>query len=332
MKREMILAGVTALAITGAAHAQPYNLTIAGYSPGGLVSTVGAGMDASLAAQFPGSTVTYQTSSGGLANALLLQQGKVPLGFVSDTEILVATQGKAPFKAPIKELRMLINSYTPQSRFQVTHTLVQKSWAEQHGVKTFEDIAAKKPPMRIAVNRPGNMDGDVSIATLSAIGVSLDDVKKWGGQVIRAASGEQTSLMLDRRIDVISFGISYKHPRVLEVANGVEMVMLPMSEATAKKAGEMTGATPCSIKKAEYDFLLADSASLCVGLPVLVNANMDEQTAYNVTKAMFEQIEKFKASHRLLAAATTKESLAQDGGVPFHPGALKYLKEAGIKK
>ena len=110
MMLKTILATATALAITGAAHAQPYNLTIAGYSPGGLVSTVGAGMDASLAAQYPGSTVTYQTSSGGLANALLLQQGKVPLGFVSDTEILVATQGKPPFKAPIKELRMLINS------------------------------------------------------------------------------------------------------------------------------------------------------------------------------------------------------------------------------
>ncbi|HEY8579425.1 MAG TPA: TAXI family TRAP transporter solute-binding subunit [Beijerinckiaceae bacterium] len=330
--RRTILAMAAFAAFSGAAAAQPYNLTIAGYSPGGLVSTVGAGMDAALAAAYPGSAVTYQTSSGGLANAMLLQQGKVPLGFVSDTEILVATEGKPPFKQPVKELRMLINSYTPQSRFQVTHNLAQKSWAEQHGIKTFEDIAIKKPPMRIAVNRPGNMDGDVSIAMLAAIGVSLDDVKKWGGQVIRAASGEQTSLMLDRRIDMISFGISYKHPRVLEVASSVDIVMLPMKEETVKKAGAATGAAPCEVKKGEYEFLHADSASLCVGLPVLVNASMDEQTAYNITKAMFEQIEKFKGAHRTLAQATTKESLAQDGGVPFHPGALKYLREAGLKK
>jgi TRAP transporter TAXI family solute receptor len=330
--RRLMLAAAAAVCLTATAHAQPYNLTIAGFSPGGLVSTAGAGMDAALAAAYPGSTVTYQTSSGGLANAMLLQQGKVPLGFVSDTELLVALQGKAPFKAPIKELRMLFNAYTPESRFQMTHTLVTKAWADQHGIKTFEDIAAKRPPMRIAVNRPGNMDGDVSIATLAAIGVSLDDIRKWGGQVIRAASGEQTSLFLDRRIDVISFGISYRHPRVLEVANGVELVMLPMSEATAKKAAEATGAAFCSIKSKEYDFLAADSASVCVGMPVLVNANMDERTAYNVTKAMFEQIEKYKASHRLLAAATTKESLAKPGAAPFHPGAEKYLREVGVLK
>ncbi len=330
--RRLLLAATTVACFAGAAQAQPYNLTIAGYSPGGLVSTAGAGMDAALAAAYPGSTVTYQTSSGGLANALLLQQGKVPLGFVSDTELRVAIEGKAPFKGPIKELRMLFNAYTPESRFQMTHTLVTKAWAEQHGIKTFEDIAAKKPPMRIAVNRPGNMDGDASIATLTAIGVSLDDIRKWGGQVIRAASAEQTSLFLDRRIDVISFGISYRHPRVLEVASGVELVMLPMSNATAQKAATATGAALCEVKAKEYDFLQTDSASICVGMPVLANASMDEKIAYNVTKAMFEQLEKYKASHRLLAAATTKESLAKSGAAPFHPGAQKYLREVGILK
>jgi TRAP transporter TAXI family solute receptor len=330
MRRILLAAVVGCLAAP--AYAQPYNLTIAGFSPGGLVSTVGAGMDAALAAAFPGSTVTYQTSSGGLANAMMLQQGKVPLGFVSDTELRVATEGRPPFKQPIKELRMLFNSYTPQSRFQATHHLASKAWAEQHGIKTFADIATKRPPMRIAVNRPGNMDGDVSIAALAAIGVSLDDIRKWGGQVIRAASGEQTSLMLDRRIDVVSFGISYRHPRVLEIAKGVDIVMLPMTEATARKTADATGSTFCEIKAKEYDFLATDAATVCVGLPVLVNAKMDEQTAYNVTKAMFEQIEKFKGAHRLLAAATTKESLAQPGGVPFHPGAEKYLREAGLLK
>jgi TRAP-type uncharacterized transport system substrate-binding protein len=138
--------------------------------------------------------------------------------------------------------------------------------------------------------------------------------------------------MLDRRIDVISFGISYKHPRVLEVASGVDMIMLPMSEETARKAAEATGAKMCSLKPGEYEFLAGGSASVCVGLPVLVSAKMDDTTAYNVTKAMFEQIDKFKGAHRLLAGSTTKESLAQKGGVPFHPGAEKYLREAGLLK
>src|SRR5687768_17268166 len=94
------------------ASAQPYNLTVAGYSPGGLVSTAGAGLDAALNAAYPGSTLTYQTSSGGLANAMLLEQSKVPLAFISDTELAVAIKGQAPINKPLKDLRILFHPYS----------------------------------------------------------------------------------------------------------------------------------------------------------------------------------------------------------------------------
>ena len=95
------------VAMSAPVMAQKYNLTVAGYSPGGLVSTIGVGMDKALNHAFPGSTLTYQTSSGGLANAHLVSQGKVPLGFISDMEALVFKEGRKPFKAPITNLRML---------------------------------------------------------------------------------------------------------------------------------------------------------------------------------------------------------------------------------
>jgi TRAP transporter TAXI family solute receptor len=325
-----VAAGVAVMATPVAA--QPYNLTIAGYSPGGLISTIGAGMDAALAAAYPGSTVTYQTGSGGLANAMLVEQKKVPLGFVADTELAVAVKGKPPINKELKDLRLLFHAYAPGSRFQATQVLANKDWAEKHGIKTFADIAAKKPPMKIAVNRPGNMDGDVSLATLEAIGVSPKDIESWGGQVVRAASREMTSLMLDRRIDVAHLGISYNHPRVREMANGVDLVMLPMSEEVAKKVSEELGAEPCAFKADEYKFLASDSASVCVGMNVIARADLDEQTAYNITKALVEQIEKYQAAHRLLKKAVTKETLAQSGQAPFHPGAAKYFKEKGLQK
>ncbi len=55
--------------------------------------------------------------------------------------------------------------------------------------------------MKVAFNRPGNLDGDVGLGVFEANGISQDDIKKWGGQVVRAASREMTSLMLDRRLD-----------------------------------------------------------------------------------------------------------------------------------
>ena len=316
----------------GSASAQKYNLTVAGYSPGGLVSAIGQGMDAALAAAFPGSTITYQTSSGGLANAVALSQGKVPLAFMSDTELAVVAKGKPPFKQPIANIRVLLSPYIGSSRFQVTHVLVNKSWADKYGIATLADIAAKHPPMRIAVNRPGNMDGDVGLATLAAVGVTQDKIKSWGGQVVRAASREMTSLMLDRRIDAVIFGISYNHASVREMANGLDILMLPMTQAAAEKVAEETGNKTCSVKAGEYSFLKQDTASVCVGLLLMARADMPEKEAYDITRGVFEQIEKFRSVHPLLKKVVTPQSLAQPAIVAFHPGAAKYLREKGLLK
>ena len=332
MRRILFAAMAGAVAVAQPASAQKYNLTIAGYSPGGLVSTVGAGLDKALNAAFAGSTITYQTGSGGLANAMLLSQKKVPLALISDTELDVVLKGKPPFKEPIKDIRLLFHPYSPSARFQATHFLANKDWADKNGIKTLADVAAKKPAMRIAVNRPGNLDGDVSISVLAGYGISLDDISKWGGQVVRAASREMTSLMLDRRLDVASFGISINHPRIREMANGVELVMLPITDKAANKVAADLGGQTCMIKAGEYKFLAADSPSICVGMNVLVRADLDDQTAYNITKGITENLDKYQAAHRLLAKAVTLQSWSEKGLAPFHPGAVQYFKEKGLMK
>ena len=45
------------------------NYILAGASPGGLWSLLGAGVDKAMRASYPNATVTYQTSGGGFANA-----------------------------------------------------------------------------------------------------------------------------------------------------------------------------------------------------------------------------------------------------------------------
>lgn len=332
MRSSVVAAFVISCVLGSAASAQTYNLTVAGYSPGGLVSTTAVGMDAALSATFPGSTITYQTSSGGLANTLMVSTGKVPLGMVSDSELPVALAGKAPFKEPIKNLRLIFRPYTAGSRFQITHVIAGKEWAEQHGIVKFSDIAAKKPSMRVAANRPGNLDGEAGLELMKAVGIDPVEVPKWGGQLVRAASQEMTSLFLDRRLDVVVLGVSMKHPRILEMEKGRAIVMLPLDDAAAKKASDATGAPVCHVKAQEYAFLNTDTASICVGMMLVSSDKLDDTTAYNLAKAMVENIEKYKAAHRLLAATATPQALVEAGPVPFHPGAEKYYREKGLLK
>ncbi len=329
--RSKLFAFVVAMGLAAIpAHAETYNLTLTGASPGGLWSRIGGGVDAAIAAAYPGSTISYQTSSGGLANIPMVAGGKVPMGIATDGELTLAVTGQNPFKASIKDVRALVRLYMPAARFQITHLLMNKDFADKHGVKTFADIVSKKVPMRVAINRRGNMDADISEMLMDLQGATKKDIESWGGQVVHAASKEITSLMLDRRIDLGNFGIAFKHPRVREIAKGIPLIFLEIPESVAQKVVDKLGGEVCTIKPGEYEFLENGSKSICIGTLLIVSKDMDDQTAYNLTKAMFEKIEDFKTkSHRLIKATATFETLSQPGIVPFHPGAAKYMKEMG---
>ena len=309
------------------------NLTVSGASPGGLWSALGLGLDKVINKAYPGSTITYQTSSGGLANAKLVADNKVPLGIISDMELKSAWDGTGVFKGkPQQDLRVLFRLFTAESRFQATHLIMNRDYATEQGIQSFADIVAKKPALRVAVNRPGNIDGDTGIAILEALGASLDTIKSWGGQVIRGATNEQTGLMADRRLDLANFGVSYNHASVTEMANAIPLMMLDVTEPVANKVVASIGGKVCQFKKDEYSFLEHDSTTVCTGAVLVVNKSMDDDTAYAITKAMIENLDAFKSAHRLLAEATTAESIAEGAVAPWHPGAERALREAGLIK
>ncbi|MBT3915374.1 MAG: TAXI family TRAP transporter solute-binding subunit [Rhodospirillaceae bacterium] len=325
------LAGALIAGLVGESQAQKYNLTLSGASPGGLWSRIGGGVDAAIAKAYPGSTVTYQTSSGGLANVPLVSRGKVPMGMATDGELNAAVKGSKPFKKAIGNVRILFRVYTPASRFQQSFLAVSKSFADKHGVKTFADIVKKKLPVRIAINRRGNMDADVGEAAMNLLGASKSNIKSWGGQVVHAASKEIVSLMSDRRIDVANFGISYNHPRVREIAKNSSPILLEYGAAVSAKVAQQFGGEVCNVKPGEYKWSPNGAVGVCIGAVIVANANMDAQLAYSITKAMFEQIETFKnKSHRLIKKTATKKVLSQGGAAPFHAGSLKYFKEIGL--
>ncbi len=313
--------------VAGTASAEVYNYTLAGASPGGLWTSLGVGIDAAIKAAYPGSTITYQTSGGGIANINLLELKKAQMGIVHDAELKIAVDGDAPFKHPVKDLRMLATMYDWAPMF----VIVTKSFADQYGLKTYEDLAAKKQPMRLALNKRGNIANDVGIQMLKAIGVSLDDVKKWGGQVILAASGEQTDLMKDRRADVIINSLFVRHGSLLELEDSIDIVHLPLSQKVIDRITKEAGIKSFVIPAKSYKGQTEPVPTVTLSAGVAVNAAMDDKTAYNLTKAMVEHVNKIKEVHKSMQALTP-QLMASQSAVPFHPGAAKYYKEAGLVK
>jgi len=62
---------------------------------------------------------------------------------------------------------------------------------------------------------------------------------------------------------------------------------------------------------------------------VVINKDLDADVVYRITKEMFQNIDKIRASHpsvKDLDAASAVQGLP----IPYHPGALRYFKEKGL--
>lgn len=325
--KNVMIAATFAVLLGGTAQAQTYQVTLAGASPGGLWSTIGAGVDKALAKAYPGSTVTYQTGSGGLANSKLVSDKKVPMGIAADMELAAAYRGTGPFKGnPLKDLRTLFRAYSAQSRFQYSYVLVNGDVAKKLGIKTIADLKKHAGEIRIAFNRPGNMDGDIGIAIMEDSGIPVKSFK----QVVRAASKEMGSLMLDRRIDAVVLGIAYNHPVIREIENGIPLTMLDVGKKVSDKVADDFGGQTCTIKADEHKFISADKVSVCVGAVVVVDKSMPDAEAHDIVKGLLVNLDDFKSAHRLLKKATTPKTVAEPAIAPQHPGAVKAFKEAGL--
>ena len=61
---------------------------------------------------------------------------------------------------------------------------------------------------------------------------------------------------------------------------------------------------------------------------LVISAKLPEPLVYKITKLLAENVGRLADVVKDMKGVTAKD-LALDIGVPFHPGALKYYKEAG---
>lgn len=308
----------------GGANAQVYNLTMCGASPGGLWSLLGAGVDAAVKEAYPGSTVTYQTSGGGLANVALLAQGKCDLAIIHDAEAKAALAGLPPFKEKMDHLATVAQLYS----WAPMQAIVNADYAEEHGLTSLEDIAAKKLPITVVLNRRGNIVSGIGESMLNAIGASPAQIEEWGGSVEYAASGEQGDLMRDRRVDMLLNSLFVNHSSIRELASSIDVKLLPISEATAQKVIDEWDIQAYTIPDAAYDWTDADTLTLTVSAQLFVRADADPKMVGDVAAALVAHVDKLQGVHKAMAPLDV-ELMGGAKTVPYHPAAQTVFDKSG---
>jgi uncharacterized protein len=323
--RLLFLATMLCLFGRTASAANIDRLTLTGASPGGLWSMLGTGINNAVRASYANAVVTYQTSGGGLANIGILMNGKADIGIAHNIELKAAVDGTGPFKSPVKGLRAIAVMYN----WAPMQMVVTKAFEDKYGVKSFKDIAAKKAPLVIAVNQRGNMVEAVNRAILEAYGISYKNLESWGGHVIYAPGKEMANLFLSRRIDMGGNGVFVPFGYFTQVAQNMDLDILPLDADVIKKVSEETGAEPYLIKAGGYPWLKHDVPTVALAAVLFTTDKMPNDEAYELTKSLIKNVDRIREVHKSMHALTLP-LMASLKVIPYHPGAIRAYKEAGV--
>jgi hypothetical protein len=85
------------------------------------------------------------------------------------------------------------------------------------------------------------------------------------------------------------------------------------------------------IGKDVYRGMDADNKQSTVMNLLVAHQNMDDKTAYNIVKTIFDKKEELIRVHKEAENFEYKNQKADASPVPWHPGAVKYFAEKGIK-
>ncbi|MFN3643541.1 MAG: TAXI family TRAP transporter solute-binding subunit [Gemmobacter sp.] len=307
------------------AQAAPLNLTLSGASPGGLWSLLGAGLDRAVKAADAQSVVTYQATGGGFANIGLIAAGRSDLGLAHDAEIKIALAGGAPFREPVTGMTAIATLYN----WAPMHFFIAKSVADAHGIRTLSDLAKPGVGVRIGINRAGNITGDVALAMLEAAGASEAAIEAGGGQFVRAASADQADLLRDGRIDVVTNGIFVGHSSFRAIDENTEVVLLSVPPEVVAAMQDRFGTGPFTIPAASYRQQPEAVETVALGALLIAPAGLDEAAAHGLTSAILAHLDEVRGVHGAMRSLTP-ELMATPAVIPFHPGAERAYREAGL--
>jgi TRAP transporter TAXI family solute receptor len=302
-----------AVAATSTAFAQ--NISIATGGTGGVYYPMGGGLAAVLSKHVSGMQATAEVTGGSVDNLNLIASGKPYVGFSMVDAALDASKGKDKFEGRPVNLRTLLVLYP--NRMHVVTT-------EATGIKNMSDLKGK----RIATGSAGSATEVMSIRLLEAAG--LDPNKDVTRE--RLSVAESVNAMKDRKIEAFFWVGGLPTAAVTDLANtpGTKIRMIDHADAVAamnKKYGNLYYAD--TIPKATYSGMAADNKMASVANVLLVNANMPDDQAYKIVKAVFDHQKDLIAVHQEYANVTIAGQKQASTPIDFHPGAVKYIQEKG---
>jgi len=291
-------------------------ISIATGGTGGVYYPLGGGMAALISKHIPSTEATAEVTTASVDNVKLLHGNRVGLAFSLPDTAWDGFRGVIkgiPERASIRALMALYSNYM--------HIVA----ADGSGIKSVADLKGK----RVSTGSPGSGVEVKGLRVLEAYGLTPKDLRSQE----RLGAAESAGALKDRKIDAFFWDGGLPTGAVLDLAAtpGIKIQLIPHGDAIPKmvaKYGPLYFTS--NIPKAMYKGIDEDTPVAAATNLLIANEKLDENLAYQITKLLLEHTADLVAVHRAASEMSLKNAVI-GSPIPFHPGALRYYKEKGIK-
>jgi TRAP transporter TAXI family solute receptor len=319
-RRQFLASGATLVAgatlFGPAAFAQQTSIVIATGGTGGVYYPLGGGMG-NLLTKSLGYAATARVTGGSVDNMKLVGSKQAEMALTQMDAAYDALKGEDKFKGAPLPIRQLMVLY-PNRMHVVT--------VEGRGITKMADLKGK----RVSTGSPGSATEVMAFRLIEAAGMDKDkDLKRE-----RLGAAESVNAIKDGKIDAFFWVGGLPTAAVNDLANtpGTKIKMIDHADlvpAMNKTWGNLY--VEDTIKKDVYKGMDADNKQATVMNILVAHESMDEKTAYNIVKTIFERRDDLIAVHKESENIKLENQKASATPIPFHPGAAKYLAEKGVK-
>lgn len=192
------------------------------------------------------------------------------------------------------------------------------------GINSVADLKGK----RVSLDEPGSGTYVDANLILEANGIGLDDITP---EALKG--GAATEALRNGKVDALFIVAGYPTGALVELASVAEMKFVPLKGASTSALIEKYGFFSSSDIPAGTYENVDGVTTIAVGAQWFTNAKEDEELIYNITKALWnaETRKLLDVGHAKGKTITIETALA-GVGVPLHPGAERFYKEAGLLK
>lgn len=266
----------------------------------------------------PGLVATAVASNGSVANVNGIAGGSIESGFSQSDVAFWAHTGTGIFaeKGAVEKVRAIANLY-PESIHLVARA--------DSGIKSVSDLKGKK----VSLDEPGSGTLVDARLILEAYGLTEDDVEAEFLKPNQAAD-----LMRDGNMDAFFFVGGFPAGAITELATGLPITLVPISGAEAEGLlGKYQFFAKHVVPGGTYQGIDADTETVSVGAQWITSTDQKDDLIYEITKALWNKNTRaLLDSGHAKGKSITLETALDGIGIPLHPGAERYYKEAGVLK